>query len=564
MQLLIYTAPMQLRPDAARSVPARASMLSTIPLLLLMSGIVDARAAGQDDDTARCGRLAQLTMPTTTITSAGVVGAGAFAGPPAPGGGMDMAAFYKDLPAFCRVSAIAKPTSDSQIKMEMWLPMSGWNHRVQGQGNGGFAGSIDYITLGNGLKRGYATAATDAGHEASPIDASWALGHPEKVVDFGHRAVHEMTLAAKAVVHAFYGESAPHSYFIGCSDGGREALMEAQRYPDDYDGILAGAPANNWTPLLLTAVWHTRALTSEAGSFIPPAKIATVAAAVNAACDSLDGVKDGVLNDPRRCRFDPATIQCKAGEDATTCLTAPQVVALRRIHEGPRDARGRQIFPGFPPGAEAGDGGWSTWITGPEPGKSLLAMFGTGYFSNMVYGAQGWDVSKAALESDLRAAKEKTSAALDANDPDLRRFRARGGKLMVYHGWQDPAIPAVSSIDYYDSVVARLGRADTESFVRLYLAPGIQHCFGGPGAGAFGQVGEWASEDPAHSLRLALEQWVEKKAVPSTIIASRREGEGAARDVTMSRPLCPYPQEARYKGAGDTNDAANFTCAAPR
>ena len=177
-------------------------MLLTIPLLLLISGIVDARAAAQDGDTARCGRLAQLTIPTTTITSVGVVGAGAFAGPPAPGGGMDMAAFYKDLPAFCRVSAIAKPTSDSQIKMEMWLPVSGWNHRLQGQGNGGFAGSIDYITLGNGLKRGYATAATDAGHEASPIDASWALGHPDKVVDFGHRAVHEMTLAAKAVVHA--------------------------------------------------------------------------------------------------------------------------------------------------------------------------------------------------------------------------------------------------------------------------------------------------------------------------------------------------------------------------
>ena len=539
-------------------------MLLTIPLLLLISGIVDARAAAQDGDTARCGRLAQLTIPTTTITSVGVVGAGAFAGPPAPGGGMDMAAFYKDLPAFCRVSAIAKPTSDSQMKMEMWLPVSGWNHRLQGQGNGGFAGSIDYITLGNGMKRGYATAATDAGHEASPIDASWALGHPEKVVDFGHRAVHEMTLAAKAVVHAFYGESAPHAYFIGCSDGGREALMEAQRYPRR----LRRHPRRRAREQLDVAapdrrLAHTRAHIG--GRQLHPAReVRERCRCGQRRVRRLDGVKDGVLNDPRRCRFDPATIQCKAGDDATTCLTAPQVVALRRIHEGPRDAQGQQIFPGFPPGAEAGDGGWSTWITGPEPGKSLLAMFGTEYFSNMVYGAQGWDVSKAALESDLHAAKEKTSAALDANDPDLRQFRARGGKLIVYHGWQDPAIPAVSSIDYYDSVVARLGRADTESFVRLYLAAGIQHCFGGPGAGAFGQVGEWSSEDPAHSLRLALEQWVEKKAVPSTIIASRREGEGAARHVTMSRPLCPYPGEARYKGAGDANDAANFTCAAPR
>jgi feruloyl esterase len=539
---------------------ARGCLLTTLALAYVACGAVNRPAAAQDDDGVRCGRLAQLTMPTTRITNAGLVTAGSFDGPPEPYSGIDVTAFYKALPAFCRVSATAKPTPDSDIKIEVWLPLAGWNNRFQGHGNGGFAGSIEYVNLGNGLKRGYVTAETDTGHTGSALDATWASGHPEKVVDFGHRAVHEMTLTAKAVIRNFYGEASPRAYFLGCSDGGREALMEAQRYPDDYDGILAGAPANYWTALLATAVWHTRALTLEPGSFIPPAKIPTIASAVNAACDALDDVKDGVLNDPRRCTFNPASIQCKAGEDTAGCLTEPQVVALRKIYDGLRDDRGRQIFPGFPPGAEAGDGGWTMWITGSEPGKSLLATFGHGYFSNMVY-APGWDMSKAALDRDLEAAVEKTAAALDATNPDLRPFHARGGKLVIYHGWQDPAIPAVNSVNYYDSIVTRFGRDETEKFVRLYLAPGIQHCFGGPGPGSFGQVGEWTSDDPAHSLRLSLEQWVEKGAAPSTVIASKREGEGAARHVTMTRPLCPYPQEARYKGTGDTNDAANFTCA---
>src|SRR5262249_10891065 len=267
---------------------------------------------------------------------------------------------------------------------------------------------------------------------------------------------------------------------------GREALMEAQRYPADYDGILAGAPAHEWTKLLTTAVWHTRALTADEASFIPPDKIPVIAAAVKAQCDAKDGVEDGILTDPRRCRFDPASIECKPGQPSTACLTSPQVIALRKIYEGPRDASGHQIFPGYLPGAEEGEGGWTSWITGREPKKSLIAMFGFGFLSQMVYGKPGWSDREFDLSSDLKAATERSSPTLDATDPHLAAFRTRGGKLILYHGWQDPAIPAVSTINYYNDVVARLGQANAGSFVRLYLAPGVQHCADGPGPDAFG------------------------------------------------------------------------------
>ena len=520
----------------------------------------NAQEAGGPD---ACDRLARLTLPATKIVEARIVAAGTFVGPPAPFTGRDMSAFYRSLPAFCRVSASAIPTSDSDIKIEIWLPMSGWNGRLQGLGNGGFAGLIDFPNLGVAVSKGYAVAATDAGHSGSPVDATWALGHPEKVVDFGYRGIHEMTRVARDAVRAFYGRDARRSFFAGCSDGGREALMEAQRYPADYDGILAGAPANAWTKLLTTAVWHTRALTADAASFITPDKIPVIAAAVKAACDAQDGVADGILADPRRCRFDPSTIECKPGQTSNACLTAPQSAALRKIYDGPRDASGHHVFPGYLPGAEEGGGGWTTWITGTAPKKSLMALFGIGYFSQMVYGRPDWDDRTFDLEKDLQAAVEKTARVLDATDANLDPFRARGGKLILYHGWQDPAIPAVSTINYYDAVVARLGRQNADAFVRLYLAPGVQHCADGPGPDAFGQMDEWSSDDAAHSLRVALEQWIDKGTPPSTVIASKFAGAGAARRTTMTRPLCAYPQDAHYTGKGDTNDAANFACGPP-
>jgi feruloyl esterase len=418
---------------------------------------------------------------------------------------------------------------------------------------------IDEMQLGMALRNGYAATATDTGHTGSPVDAAWALGHPAKVVDFGHRGIHEMTRVAKAVTQAFYAKAPQHSYFAGCSDGGREALMEAQRYPEDFDGILAGAPANYWTGLLTMAAVDTQALTMNAASFIPPAKIPTIAAAVNAACDELDGVRDGVLNDPRHCRFNPATIQCKAGEDSDKCLTVAQATALRTIYAGPHDSLGKEVFPGYLPGAEGGQGGWGLWITGPAPAKSLMALFAIGYFSNLVYEKSDWDYKTFALEPAMKLAEEKTANALNAIDSDLGRFKSRGGKLILYHGWNDPAIPAVNAVNYYESVVAKMGQGNADSFVRLYMVPGMQHCGDGPGVDSFGQVGNLSFDDPQPSVDAALDQWVEKGTAPGTIIASKYAGSDHEHAI-VTRPLCAYPQVAKYKGKGDINEAGSFVC----
>jgi hypothetical protein len=508
-----------------------------------------------------CTGLAQLGLPEAKVVSAEVVPAGAFTPPASLSPWMvGDPSFYKTLPAFCRVVVKATPSTDSDIRIEIWMPAEGWNGRFRGQGNGGFAGEIDFRSMGAAVARGNATAGTDTGHSGGGTDASWALGHPEKVTDFGYRAIHTMTQVAKATVKAYYGSSARHSYFGSCSNGGRQALMEAQRFPEDYDGILAGAPANHWTHLLTKAVADGQATTLEAASYIPSRKLPAIARAVNAACDARDGVTDGVLDDPRQCRFDPATLLCREG-DSDACLTAPQVTALKKLYEGPHDSRGREIFPGYLPGAEEGEGGWGPWITGPAPGKSLLFAFGTGYFTNVVYEKAGWDYRDANIEQALKAAEEKTAEKLDATDANLSAFRARGGKLILYHGWNDPAIPALNTVHYYDSVVSRLGRQETDGFSRLYMVPGMQHCGGGPGPNSFGQFGPAPSNEPQRNVTTALEGWVERGEAPSAIVATKYVDDDPAKGLRATRPLCPYPQTATYKGQGDPNEAVHFVCA---
>ena len=543
-----------------------------IPTFLLAAGslcLAGVMAAGQmpaatanadQPASASCEHLAALQLPSVSITTATLVPAGTFVGPPALNPGADLSAFYKKLPTFCRIVAHDKPTTDSDIVIEVWMPLAGWNGKFQGLGNGGFAGQIDYQGLGEAVGKGYAAADTDTGHAGSGYDAAWALGHPEKVIDFGYRGIHDMTGVAKLVAQQFYGRSPSHSYFAACSDGGREALMEAQRYPADYDGILAGAPANYWTALAATFVVDTQALTENPASYVPQAKIPAIAHAVLAACDNLDGVSDGILNDPRQCHFDPSSISCKDGEDSAACLTAPQATALKKIYAGLRDADGRQVFPGYLPGAEEGANGWGLWITGPAPAKNLLVIFGVGYFSNMVYEKADWDYKTFTPESGLQVANEKTAAALNAVNPDLSAFRAHGGKLILYHGWDDPGIPALNTVNYYEEVQAKLGRAETASFARLYMVPGMQHCFGGPGPDDFGQWLSWPADDPWHNVRIALEDWVEKGVAPTTVIASKTAGDSGQGAVTMTRPLCPYPQFAHYNGSGDPNRAENFAC----
>jgi len=508
-----------------------------------------------------CEGLKSMALAGTAVSSAESVASGAFA-PPSnlPPFVVGDASTYSALPAFCRVQLSARPSADSDIRIEVWLPAADWNGRFRGVGNGGFAGQIAYRGLASALGQGYATAATNTGHSASFIDASWALGHPEKVADFGHRGVHEMARAAKAAVQAFYGKGPAHSYFASCSNGGRQALMEAQRFPEDFDGLLVGAPANAWTRLLTSAVFDAQVTAGDAASYIPSSKLPAIARAVEAACDARDGVRDGILGDPRSCRFDPSTLLCTQG-DAPSCLTASQAKALASLYAGARDAKGRAIFPGFLPGAEEGEGGWSAWITGSAPGKSLLFGFGTGFFANMVYEKPDWSYRTASLDSALAAAALKTGRELDAVDPDLRRFEARGGKLILYHGWNDPAISALNSIDYYESVVRAMGGDRASAFLRLYMLPGVQHCGDGPGPSSF----DPKATDPRRDWFLALRSWVESGSAPGAIVATKYEDDpggapGPGR-VRMTRPLCPYPGVAAYRGQGNTNDAASFECA---
>lgn len=507
---------------------------------------------------ASCDSLAKLALPNTKITLAQSVPAGAFVAP-APSFPIRTPPSYRDVPAFCRVTADVAPTADSDIKIEVWMPLENWNGRFRGQGNGGFAGTIDYLGMAAELKLGYATGGTDTGHTTS--DAVWALGHPEKVIDFGYRGIHEMTAKAKAIVTAFYGNQPKHSYFASCSDGGREALMEAQRFPEDYDGILAGAPANYWTHLLVNAMWDLRATTLDPASYFPAAKIPAISAAVLAACDAQDGLSDGLVNDPRQCRFDPGTLVCKDA-DSNSCLTSPQVAALRNIYAGPHDSAGRLLFPGYVPGGEEGAGSWQLWVTGNAPGHSLIAFFSMGFFTNMVYEKADWDYKTFDIDQSTRLADAKTADALNSTNPDLTRFMKRGGKLILYHGWSDAAISPLNSIDYYQSVEAKMGQGNAHSFTRLYMAPGMQHCGGGPGPNVFGEFGGDPDNDPEHNIYVALEKWVEGGAAPSKIIATKYVDDGnRGKGVKMTRPLCPYPQIAKYKGSGDPNDAANFVCA---
>jgi hypothetical protein len=515
-------------------------------LLFLSAAVFSITALCAAARAESCASLANLALPDTTITTADLVTSGSFTPP--------YGAPTTDLPAFCRVSGILHPTSDSVIHFEVWMPAKGWNHRLLGTGNGGFAGTIYYGQLADSLKRGFAATGTDTGHQADAEDASWAYKHPEKIVDFGYRGLHLTTERAKTILDRFYGEAPKRSYFDSCSDGGREALMEAQRFPADYDGILAGAPANNWTKMVAAGVDESRVMLSNPAGYISSLKLPAITAAVLAQCDAKDGLKDGILNDPRECRFDPETLQCKEG-DELTCLTAPQVRTLKTLYHGGVDDAGKLIFPGLMPGDEADL--WKSWIIQDGPGVSLYTQ---NYFRYMVFDDPSWNALTADTDAAVKAADSKTAQALNATDPDLSRFAARGGKLVMYHGWNDPAISPLNTINYYGQVQAKMGAAKTAEFVRLYMVPGMGHCAGGPGATAFGQFGLPTAKGPKYGIFDALESWEEHGTKPGDIIATKYDKAGKT---VMTRPLCPYPQVAKYNGTGDPNDSASFACEAP-
>ncbi len=525
-------------------------------------GWISAGAAGAKPAVS-CESLAELKLPDTIITASQAVAEGNFS----PAGADPV----QNLPPLCRVQGAIKPTKDSDIHFELWLPSADWNGEFRAVGNGGFGGVINFGDMAAAVRHGYATASTDAGHQGNEdSEASFALNHPEKVADWGYRSIHELTVKAKAIMRAFYGQAPRWSFFEGCSTGGRQGLMEAQRFPEDYDGILAGAPDYPWT--LLTAVFYNTQVPglTNPTSYIPSSKIPAISAAVLAACDAQDGVADGILNDPRQCHFNPSVLLCQ-GVDSDNCLTSPQVAQLKRIYAGVRNSRGEQILTGYMPGGELGDDGWRGWITGTGPGKSYLSVIGQSYLRNMVFGNATWDYRTASMERALQMAEAKTARVVNATDLNLGPFKARDGKLIIYQGWSDAAIPPLTAVKYYNGVAASLGLRETKDFVRLYMAPGMQHCYEGPGPSFFGQfdpstLGPAAQQfsfdtDPQHNISRALEKWVEEGIAPGPIVATKYVNDlDPSQGVKMTRPLCPYPQIAKYKGYGDTNAAANFIC----
>jgi len=470
---------------------------------------------------ASCADLAKLVLPHTTITLARSVAAGGFS-PERPFSLIPPGAqpSYQALPAFCRIGAQVRPVADSVIRFELWMPAEGWNGKFLAVGNGGYSGEIWYPQMIEPLSRGYATASTDTGHEGAGDDASFALGHPQKWIDFAYRAVHEMTQQSKAIIKAYYGGPAKLAYWNGCSTGGRQGLMEAQRYPDEL-------------------VWTAQTLHRNAASYLPPAKLPALHAAVLKACDAGDGVADGVLEDPRRCQFDPQVLACKAGKDDATCLTSAQIETVRVIYSALTNPRTHHVlYPGLMPGSEAG------WAAGVGPIKPQPSSLITGLFRYVVFKDPAWNYRTLDFDADVTRANEGEASIVNAINPNLHAFFAHGGKLIQYHGWADPGISPLNSINYYESVVKVSGgeRAVGGAY-RLFMVPGMDHCRGGEGPDRFDAVS-------------ALEQWVEQKKAPERMIASRLR----AGKVDRTRPLCPYPQVATYKGAGSTDEAANFAC----
>jgi feruloyl esterase len=428
--------------------------------------------------------------------------------------------------------ATVKPSPDSDIKIEVWLPLgAAWNGKYEAVGGGGWAGVISYPALANAVQEGYATSSTDTGHEGG--NAKFAIGHPEKIVDFSYRAVHEMTVKAKAVITAFYGRGPRLSYWNGCSTGGRQGLMEAQRYPEDFDAIVAGAPANFQTHLHAFDIVLQTAV-RQFGAAVPPDKVVMLGKAVLDACDAADGIKDGFLNNPRKCNFDYNSLLCK-GVEADNCLTAAQVDSVKKAHGPLMNAKGALVYPGYAMGSE---GTWRLLSAANSPAPTALSL---GSYREVLHQDPNWDWRTFDVNKDVPALDEK-HGYINAVNPDLSQFKARGGKLLTYHGWNDTGISPENSINYRQSVLAKMG-PDQDNWYRLFMVPGMGHCQGGPGPNQFNLMG-------------AMERWKESNTAPDEITASHV----ANNRVDMTRPLCPYPQVATYKGVGSTNDAVNFSC----
>lgn len=490
-------------------------------------------ATATDGVAATCDELARFAPSGSRITLSADVAPRAFK-PPTPANPAATQAFAA-LPAFCRVALTLAPTSDSDIKVELWLPLSGWNGKYQAVGNGGMAGTIPYPAMAAALAAGYAASGTDTGHVGN--NADFVPGHSEKLVDFAHRAIHEMAVASKVVIRSHYGTAPTFSYFNGCSQGGRQGITSAQRDPDDFDGIVAGAPAWNSMRMHGARLTVNRFMNRSPESAIPASKYPLIHNAVLQACDGLDGVRDGVLENPTRCAFDYKVLECRNGEDTSACLTPPQVESAKAMVSPVRHPdTGAVLFEGHLwPGAELR---WET-IGGPQPLNNAITAL-----KNIAFSDRSWDPNQFNPATDIELADRADGDLLDSNDVNLKPYFDRGGKLLLWHGWADPQVTPQNATIYYTQVRSTVGPA-ADASMALFMLPGVYHCQGGPGPDRFDRMA-------------ALEQWVERGQKPTRLVASRiRDGK-----VDRTRPLCPFGQVARWNGTGSTDDHTNFSCVA--
>jgi feruloyl esterase len=476
-----------------------------------------------------CESLSQSNVPGGRVLSSEPIAAGAFIPPAATN--TNASAAFKTLPAFCRVTLRLAPSTDSDIRVEVWLPQSGWNHKLQVSGNGGLGGTIPYPAMAASVRAGYAAAGTDTGHVGG--NADFVAGHPEKLVDFGHRAIHETTVTAKTITTAHYDAKPMRAYFNSCSTGGRQALIEAQLYPDDFDGIVAGDPSWDQMRLYAARVWLNTYVNRSPAAVIPSTKYPMMHSAVLAKCDALDGVKDDVIEDPAKCSFDFATLRC-SGEDRADCLTTEQVETANAMTRPIRDPKsGAVLHAGrYYPGSELGWGG----VAGPAPsGESHEGM-------RKIVFTPDWDYHTITVPDDVERAVKADRGLLYGGDADLSRFFKRGGKLLMYHGWADPLVSPDTSLIMYKQISSAVGSMAANSLA-LFMVPGMGHCQGGPGTDVFDKVA-------------ALDRWVESGTKPQSIDASHMTN-GI---VDRTRPLCAYPATAHYIGTGSTDEAKNYRC----
>jgi feruloyl esterase len=512
-----------------------------------------------------CERLASLSLPNTTITSAQVVDAGAFRVPvnsPREGGGSSALAGtigpvpdvpgrvtantaglglgynggrgippFSTLPAFCRVAAALKPSSSSDIRMEVWMPIAGWNGNFRGTSPNGLGGVLNYNAMGVALTDGFAVASTDTGHQGG--DTAW-MQVADKLSDFAGRAMHETTVAGKALATAYYGIAPKYSYMIECGGGSAAALHEAQKYPADYNGIVVGGHAAHLTRQIFGQLWLWMAAHPNGVAVLPAAKLQTLHDAVLNRCDMLDGVKDGLLENPARCAFDPKEIECKSG-DGATCLTAAEVEAALKIYSGPINPRTNERI--WSPLFRGSELDWSFFTESSSPIGIATSTL------RMITKDPTLDFRTVDFDRHVAMADRSEISRVNASQPDISGYVRRGGKLILSGGWNNALVPAGAVLDYYKSVEGRIGIEDTRQGVRLYMVPGMIECNGGPGTDTF-------------DMLAVMRGWVERDQAPNEVIASRVEHG----KVVRTRPLCPYPQVATYRGNGSTDDASNFVC----